>query len=378
MFRLIDASPEYYLQQSRDFQYLTRLMDIWFRGFKFDADMILKMADPLSCPDEYLQALSEKIGFYPRKHIENEDLRIILKAFPWMYKYKGSRKAIDMAVRIGLMLNGIAANASQLRITINNMEVEVSTRQKIDETAIREMFRHIAPVGYALVFVIQEQQSTFSDVNYGGDVRLVAADKEWGSQVWGSGDNDDSKGGVMNYAIPVLYQGATTQAEIASIKEINTDGRDTGLDNEDGSGIGLDNKDGIIQRLEAASDKDIPDNAMFATGKYATIYLQEEVIDGDKTILVGDPLPEDVVVPDYVKFTTNKQGYENVVLCTWHECINGQWWRVVGRIDIQEIYDEENTVYWFRNILGMVEITDPDNTLEEGQEEKIYDEVIFE
>lgn len=367
MFRLIDASPEYYLQQSRDFQYLTRLMDIWFRGFKFDADMILKMADPLSCPDEYLQALSEKIGFYPRKHIENEDLRIILKAFPWMYKYKGSRKAIDMAVRIGLMLNGIDANASQLRITINNMEVEVSTRQKIDETAIREMFRHIAPVGYALVFVIQEQQSTFSDVNYGGDVRLVAADKEWGSQVWGSGDNDDSNGGVMNYAIPVLYQGATTQAEIASMGAVNADGSDTGLENEDG----------IIQRIAAASGVDIPTNAMFATGD-DTIYLQEEVIVKGETIPVGEKLPSGVVVPDYVKFTTTKAGYEDVVLCAWHECINGQWWRVVGRIDIQEIYDEENTVYWFRNILGMVEITDPDDISEEGQEEKIYDEVIFE
>lgn len=374
MFRLIDTSPEYYLQQSRDFQYLTRLMDIWFRGFKFDADMILKMADPLSCPDEYLQALSEKIGFYPRKHIENEDLRIILKAFPWMYKYKGSRKAIDMAVRIGLMLNGIDANASQLRITINNMEVEVSTRQKIDETAIREMFRHIAPVGYALVFVIQEQQSTFSDVNYGGDVRLVAADKEWGSQVWGSGDNDDKEGGVVNYAIPVLYQGATTQAEIASISVINASGSDD---------IGLANKDGIIQRIEAAPDEDIPTNAMFATGDGESIFLQEEVIVDGETIPVGTALKKGAVVPDYVKFTTTKKVdgnkvYENVVLCTWHECINGQWWRVVGRIDIQEIYDEENTVYWFRNILGMVEITDPDNTLEEGQEEKIYDEVIFE
>lgn len=367
MFRLIDTSPEYYLQQSRDFQYLTRLMDIWFRGFKFDADMILKMADPLSCPDEYLQALSEKIGFYPRKHIENEDLRIILKAFPWMYKYKGSRKAIDMAVRIGLMLNGIDANASQLRITINNMEVEVSTRQKIDETAIREMFRHIAPVGYALVFVIQEQQSTFSDVNYGGDVRLVAADKEWGSQVWGSGDNDDKNGGVVNYDVPIIYQGATTQAEIASIGAVNADGSDTGLENEDG----------IIQRLAAVSDVDIPTKAMFATGD-GTIYLQEEVIVKGETIPVGEKLPSDAAVPDYVKFTTTKAGYEDVVLCTWHECINGQWWRVVGRIDIQEIYDEENTVYWFRNILGMVEITDPDNTLEEGQEEKTYDEVIFE
>ena len=368
MFRLIDTSPEYYLQQSRDFQYLTRLMDIWFRGFKFDADMILKTADPLSCPDEYLQSLSEKIGFYPRKHIENEDLRIILKAFPWMYKYKGSRKAIDMAVRIGLMLNGIDANASLLRITINNMEVEVSTRQGIDETAIREMFRHIAPVGYALVFVTEEQQSTFSDVNYGGDVRLVAADKEWGSQVWGSGDNDDKNGGVVNYDIPIIYQGATTQEEIAKIVAINADGSDE---------IGLANKDGIIQRLAAASDVDIPANAMFATGD-GTIYLQEEVIVKGETIPVGTELPSDEVVPDYVKFTTTKAGYENVVLCAWHECINGQWWRVVGRIDIQETYDEENTVYWFRNILGLVEITDPDDITEEGQEEKTYDDVIFE
>ena len=372
MFRLIDTSPEYYLQQSRDFQYLTRLMDIWFRGFKFDADMILKMADPLSCPDKYLQALREKIGFYPRKHIENEDLRIILKAFPWMYKYKGSRKAIDMAVRIGLMLNGIDANASQLRITINNMEVEVSTRQKIDETAIREMFRHIAPVGYALVFVTQEQQSTFSDVNYGGDVRLVAADKEWSSQVWGSGDNDDMHGGVVNYAIPVLYQGATTQVEIASIGVINADGSDD---------IGLANKDGIMQRIAATPDKEPPTNAMFAKGveeEDKLIFLQEEVIvDGD-TIPVGTALPKDAVVPDYVKFTTTKAGYENMVLCAWHEFTNERWWRVVGRIDIQETYDEENTVYWFRNILGMVEITDPDDISEKGQKEKTYDEVIFE
>lgn len=362
MFRTVDSAPEYYLQSSRDFQYITRILDMWFLGFKYSADTISNTGDPLRCPDSYLPALREKLGFYPQKHIPNDDLRIILKAFPWMCKYKGTRKAIDIAVRIGLLINGIDITASQLKITINNMAVEISTAQKIDETAIREMFRHIAPVGYAIDFVVQDQVSYVTEAYGVQNIRTVRADALWGSQIWGSGDEADVNGGVKNYQMPVVYKGPITTAEIQSIEEVKP------------SSIAdaLSRADGVVQRLMVDDSTSVPTGAMFNEVEAdEQIYLQEDVSINNETVYANTPLPKGTKIPENIKFTTNIAGCENMVFCVWHECVGGQWWRVVARcaltvIDTSEGWQADGVPigeeqYWFRNILGIVEVQDPSN-----------------
>lgn len=220
---------------------------------------------------------------------------------------------------------------------------------------------------------------SYSDILYGGKVWTVPADTTWHSQVWGSGDNSDAEGGTVNYPIPISYGGPKTRQELGDIAEINPEASDV---------VGLDNENGIIQRLEATSDNDIPANAMFSVGDGSTIYLQEDIEVDGVTVEANTPLPNNVAIPDYVKFTTSKTGYENKVLCTWHEFVNNKWWRIVGRIDVPAINTTEGTdakgqaigeaIYWFRNILGLIEITDPENIEADEQADKTYDETLWE
>lgn len=127
---------------------------------------------------------------------------------------------------------------------------------------------------------------------------------------------------------------------------------------------------------------------MFSVGDGSTIYLQEDIEVDGVTVEANTPLPNNVAIPDYVKFTTSKTGYENKVLCTWHEFVNNKWWRIVGRIDVPAINTTEGTdakgqaigeaIYWFRNILGLIEITDPENIEADEQADKTYDETLWE
>ena len=334
MFRAIDSSPEYYLQQSRDFQYLTRILDMWFSGHKYNADAIRHSLDPLSCPEEYLSELSERIGFYPRRHIGNDDLRIILKAFPWMYKYKGSVKAIDIAVRIGLLLNGIDLATENYKIIINNMDVEIYTSRKINTITIGEMFRHIAPLGYTISFSEAKETQAQTNIKYAAEIKTLDVDATWHSQIWGSGDEDDINGGVVNRPYPRLYIGAKSHNEIVN--------NDWWSDDES------DDKHyrGVLQRKEVTSSAD-GNYVVPADGDY--LYLKEE---------------DAGTIAPYEKFIDSEK-YPEAVLCMWYENgFNGtqrQWYRVVAIADVPVVDQPEQSVYWFKNILGLVEILAPDN-----------------
>ena len=104
IFRTQNRVPEVYPNMSRDFQLLCRAFDIIQNGVKYDIDNITDVLDTDICDNSLLALLQLKIGFYSDKLIPDDDLRIILKAFPHIKFYKGSIIGIKRALNTYLKI----------------------------------------------------------------------------------------------------------------------------------------------------------------------------------------------------------------------------------------------------------------------------------
>ena len=158
LIRLQNMVPEVYPNNSRDFQLFCRLYDCVFNGNKFDIDSILDICDTEYIDSKLLRLLQSKLGFLTDADISDDELRYILKAFPYMVKWKGSKKAIEQAVYVFLKLNHIKTN---VRVTVSNntpsegtysVEIGMETAYR-DTTILTEMLKYLMPTGYKISYL---------------------------------------------------------------------------------------------------------------------------------------------------------------------------------------------------------------------------------
>lgn len=159
MFRLENNVPEIYVQESRDFQLFCRLYDSAFGGVKYSIDSLQKATSTLQCNDNLLDLIRLKIGLFKDLNISNDELRIILDAFPTIMRYKGSERALKYILNVYQRL--IKDNTSSYIYTIVNKSdhqdytiyLRFSQEQKYD-SLLKELIGLILPTGYTLIYEI--------------------------------------------------------------------------------------------------------------------------------------------------------------------------------------------------------------------------------
>ena len=105
--RLQDNVPSVYVNDSRDFQLLCRLYDCVNNAVMSDIESMPNILVSKDCNSTMLDHLATKVGFFSKHNITNEDLRYIVDAFPYIIKYKGSRRSIEEAINVFLKINNI-------------------------------------------------------------------------------------------------------------------------------------------------------------------------------------------------------------------------------------------------------------------------------
>ena len=100
MFRLQEHMPDVYVNESRDFQVLCRLYDFLFNGIKFDIDSIININDAFKINERLLPLLAIKEGFFTDVQFDSKTLRYILKAFPYIIKYKGTKSVVTVPTHL--------------------------------------------------------------------------------------------------------------------------------------------------------------------------------------------------------------------------------------------------------------------------------------
>ena len=134
------------------------MLDVIFNGIRFDSTMIGKLINTDSCPGEMLPLLKTKLGFFTNKRFLDDELREILKAFPYLIRWKGSKKAIESATYLFLRAMKLHTE-SFVKIDNENYIIEVNIMSSVIDTSILdEIFKYILPIGYQVKYVFYGRQ----------------------------------------------------------------------------------------------------------------------------------------------------------------------------------------------------------------------------
>ena len=157
MFRIQDNVPEVYIQQSRDFQLVSRLYDLLFSGVKYDIDSMVNVLDATLTRDNLLHLMCSKIGFFPRIQIDANILKYIIASFPYIIKHKGSRLGIEYAVNAVLKSETNPSVVGKIVVNpINKFEAALGLEYTVciytsisvaNKQALNEVMRYVLPIG---------------------------------------------------------------------------------------------------------------------------------------------------------------------------------------------------------------------------------------
>ena len=159
MFRVQDNVPEIYINESRDFQLVSRLYDLLFSGVKYDIDTMVNVLDATLAKDSVLQLMCTKIGFFPRIEIDANVLKYIIASFPYIIKNKGNKLGIQYAVNAILKSESNPSSTGKPHIEIiNKLQQEDATLQEytvyiyttvslFNRAALEEVLRYVLPIG---------------------------------------------------------------------------------------------------------------------------------------------------------------------------------------------------------------------------------------
>ena len=172
--------PDNYFNESRDFQLLCNIYDSLDMGVKFDIDSILNLTSTQFIHENALPHLQTKLGFFTDLKINGEKLRTILKGFPYLLKYKGSKEGIVKCINLFLNASNIE-RVSNVDITNKKIKmtdtgafinqdiyyVNVNLKSEIlDVTLLDEMLKYIIPAGYGVNYVFYGDYKAKNNFTY--------------------------------------------------------------------------------------------------------------------------------------------------------------------------------------------------------------------
>ena len=175
MFRFENHMPDYWMNESRDFQLLTRLNDIMFMGQRADIATIQNLNDSKKCKNTFLNLLAKKVGFFTDKYIEENVLRNIIGAFKIAVKHKGTKIGIEYAVRAILKAEN-SSGVPEIQINNDSYAIDIFTPVNIKNVeALNEFLKYIIPAGYIVNIYSYTKGSTVATTQLNNIDRIIAA-----------------------------------------------------------------------------------------------------------------------------------------------------------------------------------------------------------
>lgn len=221
--------PEVYYTQSRDFGYIGRLFEILFNYMKTGSDCISVNPDSLNLDATTIELVALTLGFESKHKYTTRDLIYVISSFSDLIKKKGTKEAINNAVKLLL-------NSQKIKdAPENNNFVQIAQESEIDKFIVtvqvpsqmtdiillEDLFDYILPAGllYKINKVADERTTIASvkieskqDYSYSPDVDTSSLfSSELGGYIYvlltSKPDDwdDESSEGVFGYANYYVY-----------------------------------------------------------------------------------------------------------------------------------------------------------------------------
>ena len=184
MFRTQEHVPEIYVNKSRDFQLLCRAYDIIFGGMKYNIDSLRHSSNTVEMNNVLLPLLKSKLGFFSSDSLPEEQLRILLAAFPKIVRDKGSKSSIIEAVNAWFKINQMVGELVNVDIDPDNFKITLYIDSKsIDTQLLDEIFAYILPTGYEIEYKFASGFNSVTNIKFAQDLKIVTISNDLNSRI---------------------------------------------------------------------------------------------------------------------------------------------------------------------------------------------------
>lgn len=228
MINFYNQVPSVYPNASRDFQYLSWLINIVLNSVKHNVDDMYNLPNISSDP-KMSELFALTLGFKIRRNYDQKQLAALAAILPSILRYKGTIKAVEMAAEALITASG-AVGATEFKVADAQLVVIIPKDTTIDTTLFLDLLDYILPAGMTCrvirenrtevtlsdLYVKHSDQSIFrlvDDLSWKDDLSTglsVLFDTERGTTDFtanfiGAGDNARLNTGLLsNTVIPVL------------------------------------------------------------------------------------------------------------------------------------------------------------------------------
>lgn len=151
--------PEVYKQESMDFRFFLRWIQVCLTSIKFDIENFMDLYDPLRCPKELLWMLADTIGFKYDDRLPYAYNRLVLMYFMSMIRNKGSKDGVTLAAEV---------NLAQFNILEYGKEKDI-LYDRLEDTSIPVNSAYVTPhveEGYIDVVYFSDQKPIDACIEY--------------------------------------------------------------------------------------------------------------------------------------------------------------------------------------------------------------------
>lgn len=154
MFRVENNVPEVYVQESRDFQLFCRLYDLVLQSSRFSIDSMEQISNTQQCNNTLLTLLGSKIGIFEEfQDVPDSVLRLILDAFPYIVKAKGSLRAVQLTANVCSRITG--GKVTVQRDFSDSNIIKVAFENPLQYMSVFDaLVEYIRPVGCEIRYIL--------------------------------------------------------------------------------------------------------------------------------------------------------------------------------------------------------------------------------
>lgn len=158
MINVYDQVPSVYINASRDFQYLSWLINIVLNSVKHNVDDMYDLPNTKSDP-RLTELLATTLGFKVRRNYDNKQLAALVSIIPSILRYKGTYKAIALAAQALINASGTSDDFDEYeRYEMLGNTLEVTLPETLVDTSLfTDLLPYIAPAGIVCRIVKKPQ-----------------------------------------------------------------------------------------------------------------------------------------------------------------------------------------------------------------------------
>ena len=144
MITFKDQVPTIYTRASRDFQYLSWLIDIVLNSVKHNIDNLYDLPN-VKADAQLTELLAMTLGFKVKRNYDQKQLASLVAALPKILKYKGTETAVQYAGNALIAASGATGNF-QSKIVEGELQATLP-EELVDIALFNDLLPYILPAG---------------------------------------------------------------------------------------------------------------------------------------------------------------------------------------------------------------------------------------